>query len=180
MKRSSSRRKFSNIKLTEKYHFRYLGTFMIVVIFFVILANVALYLFFEEHHRYVRASVSASDRYALLGSVPAVRKILLALLVAEAVVTIGGIVFLAKLTAHRIAGVFIRMRDVFDEVRAGDLRQRLKFRSCDHLDDLETAFNAMMDEIERKMGETPAKSGDPAEDAEGPADGEPVQSQQRE
>jgi nitrogen fixation/metabolism regulation signal transduction histidine kinase len=60
-------------------------------------------------------------------------------------------VVLAKSTAHRIAGPYIKLRQVFNSVREGNLNQELHFRKYDHLEELEEAFNAMMAEVRSQV-----------------------------
>jgi len=60
------------------------------------------------------------------------------------IIFVTAIAALAIVTAHRIAGPFIKLNHTFQEIRDGDRSARLKFRSEDQLDDLATMFNEMM------------------------------------
>ncbi len=52
---------------------------------------------------------------------------------------------LAIFTTNRVAGPFIYLRRVFEDVKGGDMDRRLQFRQADkHLQKIETAFNEMM------------------------------------
>jgi len=148
MKWFRSRRKLSSLAQTKKYHLTYFGPFLFVVICFILLANVALYLYFEEHCRRNHVPDRAPETYA------AVRKIFIGFLVIEVVTTTAGLGFLAAVTAHRIAGAFIKLENAFNEVKQGNLEHRLTFRSYDRLEELEEAFNSMMEELERRMDST--------------------------
>ena len=70
----------------------------------------------------------------------------------QAVLTIVGIVGLGILTAHRVAGPYMRIIRAFRAVENGEFDHRLRFRTYDHLKDVEDAFNAMMDRIRKGAG----------------------------
>ncbi|NQT92658.1 MAG: hypothetical protein HQ559_07850, partial [Lentisphaerae bacterium] len=74
----------------------------------------------------------------------AMRHMFVVALVIEISLFTFAFVCLAKLTAHRIAGPYIRLRQVFESVGKGDFQQSLKFRDYDRLEEVEEAFNAMM------------------------------------
>lgn len=154
-------RKLSNIRLTKKYHFRYSGLWVLVSAALVLLVNILLYLYFETRCGDLRSiSESFDEQYASL------RSTFLSGLVVEVTFFMVAIVFLAIMTSHRIAGVFIRLKNAFDDVKNGNLDHRLQFRSYDHLEDLEDSFNDMMGEINKKVGPPSPKKG-------GSGDGKP-------
>lgn len=57
------------------------------------------------------------------------------------------ILFVCALTAHRIAGVHIKLKATFDRIAAGDLECRLYFRKEDNLEDVAASFNAMLESL---------------------------------
>jgi len=66
---------------------------------------------------------------------------------------IGALLALAVLTAYRLAEPWLAIQRALREVRDGDLSRRLSFRPGDtHLEDLEVAFNEMMDSIRARVG----------------------------
>lgn len=149
-----SERKLSNVRLTKKYHFLYLGTWVIMTSALLVTINVLLY-------AVVRQKVAGLDIHESLFR-EAFRYYHATVLVAMAIevaLLIFAIVTLARFTAHRIAGPYIRLRNVFGEVKDGNMNVRLKFRNTDHLEEVEEAFNDMMDVLRKEAGsqnETPA------------------------
>ena len=72
---------------------------------------------------------------------------------------VGGLVtFVALLSAHRVSGVHIKLKNTFEKVAAGDLETQLRFRKNDHLEDVEDSFNQMMESIRARVGEDSGKS----------------------
>ena len=151
----SSRRKLSNLRLTRKFHFRYLGQILLVMIGLILIANISLYLYFEEHCRNVKAATHNPEKYST------VRKTLITILTTETVLATVAIVFLTIFTTHRIAGTSIKLRNAFEEVRNGNLKHRIRFRSSDHFEEVEDAFNGMMEALEqRAVGASEQAAGD--------------------
>jgi len=146
MKSGASQRRLSNVKLTRKHHFRYMGLWIFLTAGFVIVLNLVLYLYVEERWGGM-ASLSRPFHQEYI----AIRSTFVGSLVIEAVLFIVGIVGLAMFTAHRVAGPYIRLRSVCNSVSGGNLQQRLKFRDYDHLEEVEEAFNKMMDHMLEKM-----------------------------
>ncbi len=54
--------------------------------------------------------------------------------------------------SHKTAGPLYQLRNVFDKVLSGDLAARVKFRKEDEFPELAESFNAMMDEVQKKLG----------------------------
>lgn len=67
------------------------------------------------------------------------------------VATVIGWVVLGKATAHRLAGPQIAIKNACNEIQAGSLKARVHFREYDHLDDVEQAFNCMMDTLQARI-----------------------------
>jgi len=149
MKSGRSQRRLSNVKLTRKYHFRYMGLWIILASFFVIVLNMVLYLYVEERWGGL-ASLSRPFHQEYIG----IRRVFVGSLCLEAVLFIVGIVGLGMFTAHRVAGPYIRLRHVCAAVTAGNFSQELKFRDYDHLEEVEDAFNGMMSKVREKLGAT--------------------------
>ena len=146
-----SKRRLSNVKLTRKFHFRYLGLWVLITILLVVIADLLLFLLSEEHWQALYTlDTRFQDQYMMQRQMMAAALGLATLLFSSAVVV------LAKFTAHRIAGPYIKLQHVFESVRAGNLDQELHFRKYDHLDELAATFNQMMVEVRaRAKQETP-------------------------
>ena len=71
------------------------------------------------------------------------------------------ILVMAVVTAHRIGGPYIAVKRTCKAIERGDMSQRLKFRDYDRLDDVQEAFNEMMDAVEARVTEQDADSVDP-------------------
>ncbi|MEW6360346.1 MAG: methyl-accepting chemotaxis protein [Planctomycetota bacterium] len=143
----SSKRKLSSLKLTRKFHFKYLGQILLIMIGLILIANISLYLYFEEHCRNVNVASTNPQRYET------VRNTLLVVLSVETIIAVVAMVFLTVFTTHRIAGTSIKLRNAFEEVRKGNLKHRIKFRAYDHFEEVEEGFNSMMDALEGRLKE---------------------------
>jgi methyl-accepting chemotaxis protein len=123
----------SGVKLTSPYMLRYLGLWLTVTVLVVLVFSITSYILLSER---------------LSG--PQLRH-LVAVLSAQTIGVVLAIVALALFTTQRLAGPFIALKRAFDDVRAGDLTRRLRFRRSDtHLLEVEAAFNAMMESLEAK------------------------------
>jgi nitrogen fixation/metabolism regulation signal transduction histidine kinase len=137
-----SNRKLSNVKLTKEFHFRYLGLWVLISIGLVVVANLLLFLLAEQHWK----DLYAQDTQ-FLAEYMMQRQMMAAALGVGALLFSAALVALAKTTAHRIAGPYVKLQRVFESVRDGNLDQELSFRKYDHLDELAAAFNEMMVEV---------------------------------
>ena len=68
-------------------------------------------------------------------------------------IAVAGMLTLAMLTAHRIAGPYIALKQTFKAIKEGDLDCRLSFRGYDQLSEVEDAFNQLMNDLQRKIYE---------------------------
>ena len=125
----------SGVKLTLPLVFRFLGLWLVVTVIVVLVFGVTCYLLLSD-----RPHSGGQGGFALV-------------LAAQTLCVILAIVILAIFTTHRLAGPLIALRRAFDDVQAGDLERRLRFRRTDpHLLDLEEAFNRMMDTVREQVG----------------------------
>jgi len=123
----------SGVKLTSPYMLRYLGLWLAVTVLVVLVFSITSFILLAER---------------LTG--PPLRHFV-AVLSAQTIGVVLAILALALFTTHRLAGPFIALKRAFDDVRAGDLTRRLRFRRADtHLVEVETAFNAMMESLEAR------------------------------
>ena len=141
------RRKLSNVRLTREFHFRYMGLWILITICLVVTVNVLLLMLMDERSR--RANDAVAN---LLGESLGVGPVFTGFLAVEVILFALVIVWLAMLTAHRIAGPYIRLKKACRQVRDGDLKYRLHFRNYDNLEELEKLFNEMMETIESRTG----------------------------
>jgi len=142
MNTGRSNRHISNVKLTSKFHFRYMGLWVLLTIGLTAVAGLLLFLLAEQHwHDLYTLDTGFHEEYMMQRQMMAMALGFAMLLFA------GAVVGLAKITAHRIAGPYIKLQRVFEAVRDGNFDQKLCFRKYDHLDELAAAFNQMMDEV---------------------------------
>jgi methyl-accepting chemotaxis protein len=107
--------------------------------------EVLSYLHFREywnemlsHAPEYRASFSAHQREFLIS------------MWSEIIFFSTGILVLAVMASHRAGGPLLALKRSFSEVTKGNLGYRLRFRSYDRLDDVELAFNRMMDAVQQR------------------------------
>ena len=81
---------------------------------------------------------------------------LILVLAGQTTLAVLAVVLLAVFSTHRLAGPLIGIRRAMEDVKAGDLNRQLRFRSSDpHLEEIETAFNDMMESIRGRIGDPP-------------------------
>lgn len=142
MSESSRKRKLSNVRLTRQHHYRYLGLWLFLFVVLIGTLNGLLLAYAEQRWAGVYAwddslhNVYLEHRVTFLGA-----------MVVEIVLFVAGAIMLAQFTSHRIAGPYLRLVKAMNAVRDGDFEQRLKFRSYDRLEYVESAFNEMMESI---------------------------------
>ena len=140
-----SNRKLRNVNMTSAFHYRHNGIWIAVSLFLVALANVLWITMILIH-----PTTTFTPRLQLA-------------LAAEIVLAFVFIIGLAKFTSHRVAGPYIALEKICQRVAGGETSARVRFRSSDHLNDLERAFNAMLDTLtaEAELSE-PVQLTDPA------------------
>ena len=138
-------RRLRNMRLTWKYHFRYMGLWVFINLCLLVIVNVLIYLYLRES--WINAQLRAGQ---LIDDVPVVNAGFVIGMAIECLLFVGATVLLAMTTAHRIAGPYIRLQRVFASVRDGNLDQKLKFREYDRLEDVERSFNEMMDAVRQR------------------------------
>lgn len=151
----SEKRTLRNVGLTRKYHWAYIGSWVVVdcILVGLIEAMVLSILL-------TRPGLPPSFP---VGSVVGAT-------IAIAVLVLVCLIALGTLWAHRIAGVHVRTARVLREVADGNLGLTLRYRASDDLEEVENAFDAMMSTLRREtdpVGKTPAfPSGESEEDRE--------------
>ncbi|MCA9796929.1 MAG: HAMP domain-containing protein [Candidatus Eremiobacteraeota bacterium] len=131
-----NKRSLKNVVLTKKYHWLYIGKMMTLSWALVVLLYGAL---ISRVYTLYEAGVDVPMTGFLIGGTA----IALALMAAIGVMGV--------LTAHRVAGPHIKLRNTFDAIAEGNLDQPLRFRKDDQLEEVEESFNNMMDRLRERL-----------------------------
>ena len=127
----------TGVRYTMRYVLRFSGLWLFVCVLTLVVFAVTSYMGLFD-----RLDESGRDR-------------LMMVLVIQTIAVILGMVCLAVFTTHRIAGPLVGLRRAFDDVKAGDLHRRLRFREADrHLADVETSFNEMVDSLRARVADS--------------------------
>ena len=143
------RRSLRNVTLTKKYHMPYMGTSIFMSICLLsTLYGLFLYRFLEMYRVDPEYNIQA------------------AVIIATLVTMVVGLLIIGSnvLAAHRIAGVHIKLRQMFEKVEKGDYSTRVRFRSDDKLDEVENAFNNMMSRIQERAAAAKDEKPEPTEE----------------
>lgn len=129
LERGRQRRHWRNMQMTSRYHLKYMAVWVLVSLALVVgnYGAAMLYLYYRYYQ------FDSSDPTALS-----------LVLTALAVGLAGAVVWHGYLTAHRLAGVHLKLASVFDRLSRGERDVQLKFRAYDKLDSLEQAYQAMI------------------------------------
>jgi len=148
MNAGKHQRSLRSMKLTRKHHFQYMGLWIILTLCLLVLLNVIAFLLLEERWKGMSELSGGLMQVDMSCRLP--------FLIAMAVETLafaGAITFLAKVTAHRIAGPYVRLVRTFEEVKNGNFDLKLRFRGYDRQEAVEQAFNEMMAAVRAKLNE---------------------------
>ncbi len=137
------KRSLKNVVLTRKYHWLYLGKVTAVSV-----GMVPILYGYMLSHLFTIHQVDPTFPFRLSATI----------LTLLALITAGLIIYLGVITAHRVAGPHIQLQQIFEQVNSGDLEARLSFRGGDRLEDVEEAFNTMMDTLQSRIDK--AENGD--------------------
>jgi methyl-accepting chemotaxis protein len=81
------------------------------------------------------------------------RQDLILVLAVQTTLAVLAVILLAVFSTHRLAGPLVGIRRAMEDVKAGDMNRQLRFRSSDpHLEEIEAAFNEMMEAIRARVG----------------------------
>ena len=64
------------------------------------------------------------------------------------------VVIISAIVSHKMAGPVYRFEQTCREIAKGDFSQRVHLRKGDQLTELQDAFNAMMDTVEKQVNHT--------------------------
>lgn len=125
----------SGVRFTLPYVLRFSGLWILLTSVVVIVFAITSYLVMFD-----RLSEGA-------------RRDLILVLSIQTALAILAVILLAVFSTHRLAGPLIGIRRAMEDVKAGDLNRRLRFRSSDpHLEEIEAAFNEMMESVRGRTG----------------------------
>jgi len=148
MNNAKRQRSLHSMRMTKKHHYQYMGLWILLTVCLLIILNAIGFLLLEEHWKDMSEESGGLVQVDMASRLP----FLIAMGV-ETVLFSVVITFLAKMTAHRIAGPYVRLERTFDEVKNGNLDLHLRFRGYDRLENVEQAFNGMMDSIRSRLKE---------------------------
>jgi HAMP domain-containing protein len=136
MNSHGSRRKWFRWNTPGRYvHLKYLGCWVLICLAQGALMIAMIWLIFRQSHDADGSHHFDKLMYAI--GIPAG-------------LYAAAIGLLAVTTAQRISGPYAALRRTVAAIRAGDHSRRLRFRRHDHLDDLASEFNQMLDALLRK------------------------------
>lgn len=125
----------TGIRFTLPYVLRFSGVWILVTTVVVIVFAVTSYLVMFD-----RLSESARQDLILVLSI-------------QTALAVLAVILLAVFSTHRLAGPLVGIRRAMEDVKAGDLNRQLRFRRSDpHLEEIENAFNEMMEAIRQRVG----------------------------
>lgn len=125
----------TGVRFTLPYVLRFSGMWILLTTVVVIVFAVTSYLVMFD-----RLSEGARQDLILVLSV-------------QTALAVLAVILLAVFSTHRLAGPLIGIRRAMEDVKAGDMNRRLQFRRSDpHLEEIETAFNEMMESIRARTG----------------------------
>ena len=136
MTAQQQRRSIKNVVMTKAHHMLYMGPQIFITLLILGLIYATLI-----HRIFAMAQEGQDIPYTTLAVISTV------CVTAAAILSVGS----AILAAHRMAGVHIKLAQVFDRIADGEFDTRLKFRASDKLEDVEESFNKMMDSLRTQM-----------------------------
>ncbi len=140
MNPKTSQRSLKSMKLTVHLHWHYMGLVFLLCLLFAVCSTASVWLLSQMQSDLARQFEPELAEYLEAEQLRA-----LVVFGVQVGLFLTGLVFTLMLTAHRIAGPRIALMRVFQRVRDGETTARLKFREYDRLEDVEKAFNEMME-----------------------------------
>lgn len=148
LKSKNNRRNPWNFSYTARHHVRYLGPWVVTCGLLTALLSTLFALNLRDD---IFRAPGAPDLNAYYSSLGWLTVLTLAAFVA--------FVVMGKACAHRLAGPQIAIKNVCEQVLAGNLKARLKFREYDRLEDVEQTFNDMLNKLQAQIE---ARESDPS------------------
>ena len=137
-----NKRSLRNVKLTGKYHYSHFGLWLLVLGVFIITLNLDVYWYAQARWASAFAVDESLQDYHRIRSMQ-----LIGIMIIKTTLFVMASVLLAKFTSHRVYGPYINIVNTCNAIREGDVDRKLKFRKYDKLEQVEAAFNSMMDKI---------------------------------
>ena len=159
-------RSWRNVYMTRNHHYSHMGLWLVMTITIVVVMNIIVFLYVDEG----AAGADAAEG-TLLYFYMANPSLFLATMMVEMIVFVWVLIMLAKFTAHRMSGPYIRVVNVCNSIRDGNLDQFVRFRGYDRLDYVANAMNEMIMALRLKEEAVPAQMNGPQESV----DTEPVE-----
>jgi len=139
-----SDRKLKNILINSDYQLRYSFIVSLSYLGLVALLITVSYLYLSEHYvPLIEQAVSEDIKNQLLAEVQEIILYMGLTVVSSVLIIILGSIVIS----HRVAGPMHNLRRVCDEIRKGDFKARVHFRSKDEFKEVPDAFNSMVDKL---------------------------------
>lgn len=150
VKSKNNRRNPWNFSYTARHHVRYLGPWVVTCAFLTALVSTLFAFNLRDDIFRAPGSPDLNAYYSGLGW-----------LTAFTLAAFAAFVIMGKACAHRLAGPQIAIKNVCEQVLAGNMKARLKFRDYDRLEDVEQTFNEMLNKLQAQIeaGETETSRG---------------------
>ncbi len=144
MKQGAQRRSIKSIKITWRYYDRILLLWTFSAILPIIFFNGLIFLLAQ-----LLAPEYAEMWNTAFPDGPSMTSAAFLFCLVNAGMIIFGVTMLALLTTHRLTGPYINIKNTCDRIQGHDDDPRLKFRKDDRLDDVQDAFNEMLDRLKK-------------------------------
>lgn len=132
--------------MTRKYRFQFLGIWMVVLILLICMLDLSIYNSYTQLWATpIAHSADALTRLAYQKWFAVVNIVLLSTVLVSAMAS------LALFSGHRIGGPYLALKRTMGEIRDGNFDARLHFRDYDKMEDVEAAFNEMMDVLQDEI-----------------------------
>ena len=163
MGQTPERRKYSNVRITSKYHMPFLGCWVLVCMVLVSLFIFGVIRYEQLWSQHTLPHDNDLAAFEIQQSQTMNRLIL------TGAAFLVGVLLLALLTAHRIAGPYIAILRTLNAIKGGDLNYQLRFRKYDRLDDLAQTFNEVIVQLRDQIEKAPVAPSIPSEESKEPA-----------
>ncbi len=145
---AKNKRNLSNLVLNPKYQVKYVFWITFTGLILTLFNGAVFYNFVSENYKILVDLAPMTDEvkaqlYKELYQI-------LILLGGFAFVFLGLVCLLGFVISHRTAGPMYRFKKAFQEVKDGNLDQRIHLRPNDDFQDVAESFNQMMDILQKK------------------------------
>lgn len=123
--------------------------FKVYIVILIVIFILAAVLLFSGKKEIVGSAIERLTKLREMYNAMLLKIIILSGSIALISLIAVGYIFLSY--SHKIAGPMFRIKRVFQQVKKGDLSERVMFRSKDELKDIAVEFSEMMDVISDKL-----------------------------